>query len=221
MAQKQQPLEKQAERIINDPNKYDADTRNVIGVARSNLIFHRKDTGTRDHATAERELRALINKAEAGEYVFDVEEIGESYVKAARTIYGVITEANDIPQFVYDAVTVALEEAQRRTGCRLCFLPTGCEDFAENYGYSIERMARLFKQDTMLRIEVEVKKDLSEMIAAVIEHPDCPQEIRDGINEATSSLFNRLNDDDRKVYYTAPYIHALIVESKVQEGSQP
>jgi hypothetical protein len=60
-------------------------------------------------------------------------------------------------------------------------------------------------------------KTLAEMIVDVIEHNDCPQEIVDGINESTSDLFNRLNKGDGCVYLTAPYIHALIVEAKLQE----
>jgi hypothetical protein len=127
MAKKQTPrkqklstkaLETQAEQIINDPNKYDADTRNAIGIALSDLAFSRTDTSIRDVPTAERELRTLVSKAEAGEYVFDVEGIGAEYVEAARTIYDVITESNHIPHFIYDAVTVALNEAQQRTGCQ-------------------------------------------------------------------------------------------------------
>jgi hypothetical protein len=43
------------------------------------------------------------------------------------------------------------------------------------------------------------------------------KQIVDGINESTSDLFNRLNKGDGCVYLTAPYIHALIVEAKLQE----
>jgi hypothetical protein len=58
--------------------------------------------------------------------------------------------------------------------------------------------------------------DLADLLVAVIKHPDCPQEIIDGINESTSELFNRLNQKNY-VYLTAPYIRSLIIEHKAQE----
>ncbi|MGA9997394.1 MAG: hypothetical protein WBP93_18390 [Pyrinomonadaceae bacterium] len=214
-------LETQAKKILRNPDKYDVDTRHAIALCLSNLAFRRSETELRESVKeAENELRELIRKANAGEPVFDVACIGKEYVNAARIIYEAITEANYIPQFIYDAITVALTEAERKLGCKVWIAPHGSEDDAVEGAYSIERLARLFKYNPLLKIEVEPKKELAEMIVAVIEHPDCPQEIRDGINGATSDIFNNLNEGERKVYFTAPYIHALIVESKAQEGAQ-
>lgn len=218
---KPETLETQAKRILKNPDKYDVDTRHAIALCLSNLNFRRSETELSESVKeVENELRELLRKAEAGEPVFDVDYIGKEYVNAARIIYDVITEANHIPQFVYDAITVALTEAERRLGCKLWIAPHGCEDDAIEGAYSIERLARVFKHNAFLHIELEPKKGLAEMIVAVLEHPDCPQEIRDEISGATSDIFNRLNMNSRKVYLTAPYIHALIVESKTQEGAQ-
>jgi hypothetical protein len=145
-------LETQAKAILKSPNIYDADTRNMVGVALANLQFSRSGGG--GYATSqedvrrikagesqdEAELRELIRKAKTGEPVFDVTGIGEGYVSAARTIYEVITKPNDIPQFVYDAVTVVLDEAQKQAGGKLFMLPNGCEDSLENYDYSISNL---------------------------------------------------------------------------------
>lgn len=75
------------------------------------------------------------------------------------------------------------------------------------------------QQKSRAELRAQPKPSLAEMIVAVIEHPDCPEEIRDAMSVATSDLFNRLNEGERQLYFTAPYIHALIVESKEQEGS--
>ncbi len=61
------------------------------------------------------------------------------------------------------------------------------------------------------------RRDLAQMIVDVFNHPDCPQDFRDAIDVATSDLFNTLNNAERRVYRTAPYIRALILESKAQQ----
>ena len=63
-------------------------------------------------------------------------------------------------------------------------------------------------------------RDLAALIAAALHHPDCPPELDDAINDFTHHLFNRLNEGPRKVYMTAPYIRALLIEHKAQEGGE-
>jgi hypothetical protein len=60
--------------------------------------------------------------------------------------------------------------------------------------------------------------DLAEMIAAVWNHPDCPEDIADALNAGTSDLFNRLNEGERNVYKTPIYIRALLWEYAIQKG---
>ena len=214
-------LEARAEKIISDVDEYDADTRRAVKVALTDLRFHREGGWSQvgleqpksGAATAQTRLRELIGQAEAGEPVFDVAEIGESYVKAARLIYEVITEPNNIPQFVYEAVTTALDEAQRRIGVELWI---EVDERMESSGYSLERMARLFKNHSMEEIELEPKKELAEMLEEVLNHPDCPEEIADGINKGASALSNRLNEGACRATRTAPYFHALIAQDKLR-----
>jgi hypothetical protein len=122
------------------------------------------------------------------------------------------------PDFITVAITGALNAAANAHSLPLPM-------FADNQTESREETLK--KIADILCIARDFKptqptKTLAEMIVDVLEHPDCPQEIRDGLNEATSELFNRLNDSEtgRRVYFTAPYIHALIVESKKQEEEE-
>ena len=62
--------------------------------------------------------------------------------------------------------------------------------------------------------------DLAQMIADIWEHPDCPQELANALNEFTTDLFNRLNEGERRVFMTTPYIRALLLEAKAQEGGE-
>jgi hypothetical protein len=214
-----------ANTIIEDSTNYDADARHAVGYALSTLRFYEGDSAgsvgdraavAKSISEAEAELREAIRKAEAGEPSFDVEEIGAEYVNAARIIHDVISGTNSIPLFVYDAVRVALDEVARRTGSTLWV----CADEArsvETGGYSVERIARVFKYHSFEKIGLEPKKDLAQMIADVWNDPDCPDDISGALNEGTSDLFNSLN---RTVPSTAPYIRALILEHQTQKGGQ-
>jgi hypothetical protein len=62
------------------------------------------------------------------------------------------------------------------------------------------------------------RRDLAEMIVAVWNHPDCPDDIKAALNVGTSDLFNTLNEGERRVFKTAPYVRALLLEYKAQKG---
>jgi hypothetical protein len=156
-----------------------------------------------------RAINARIKRAEANN-TFDLILAAEQMRIEALAVWDAIRVG--APDFIINALVTVIEAAARSKGLPA---PTYAEDKTETRAQAIEKIehilhsARHFKPAT---------PTLAQMIVAVIEHDDCPQEVLDALNGATSDLFNRLNDGTKKVYFTAPYIHALIEESKVQEG---
>jgi hypothetical protein len=136
------------------------------------------------------------------------------------------TNKQGVPDFITNAVMIAIEGAAIAHN-----LPRPYMDEKETSETAIPKVAAILKAagemfgvsealEATGRSIATPTKTLAEMIVDVIEHDDCPQEIVDGINESTSGLFNRLNTGDGCVYLTAPYIHALIVEAKLQESQK-
>lgn len=131
----------------------------------------------------------------------------------ARAVLDVI---NIAPDFIIQAIVDAIAKAAEVTGH-----PRPEYSSETPTTKDIEALDSIFGACAInLYKPTTPTKTLAELIVEVIEHDDCPQEVVDGINESTSLLFNRLNEGDRYVYLTAPYIHALIVEAKLQDEAE-
>ena len=160
----------------------------------------------------------------------------EQTTKPAAThgaqVVSIFLENEGVPQFVRDAVEEVLTDAGNDTQIVV---------HASGGGYSRRGMAELFRHAETIglrlfggRLMSEAQyeayrndpppalrvKDLAEMITDVWQHPDCPEEIRNGIDEGSSLLFNRLNEGERSVYKTTAYIRALLEEHKAQERAE-
>lgn len=138
-----------------------------------------------------------------------------------------------VPPFVRDAVEAVLTDAGNDTQIVV---------HASGGGYSRRGMAELFRHaeaiglrlfagQLMTEAQSEAydppaapkAKDLAEMITDVWQHPDCPEEIKDGLDESSSHLFNRLvadREDGRAVYQTTAYLRALLEEHKAQARAE-
>jgi hypothetical protein len=133
---------------------------------------------------------------------------------AGRQLHAALSN-DGTPEFMMGATILAIRVACERLGEPL---PAWLADEKGDDGASLtalfERVPRGFD------FTLEAPRDLAEIVADVWHHPDCPEEIREALNVGTSDLFNRLNEEEggRRVYQTAPYIRALLVEHAAREG---
>jgi hypothetical protein len=187
---KQTTLEEKAREVIANSYDYDADTRRHVWLALRRIDFartHKGDTKITE-AEATRELRESLSKAARGVPLFDVANVGEEFVAAARMVYDLLEGHGNVPEFIYDAARVALEEVSRRNNGNVWML---ADDDSDSGGFSVERMALLFKYHELDTLELEPKRDLAGHIAAVLNHPDTPSDIYNALAEAVTTLTAR------------------------------
>jgi len=178
--------------IINDVSAYDVDTR----IAVNNTLTDHKAS-----LASDAELREAIRRAESGETILDLAGVAEEYADAARATLALLNLPG-VPAFVSDALSTALAEAQTRTGAGIWQEPGGAREDLGDYSPLV--LARVFAHDSMLKIELEPKKDLAELLSAVLRHADTPQVISEAIKEAMAQI----NEDE-----TDPRFVALILEA--------
>jgi hypothetical protein len=148
------------------------------------------------------------------------------YANAAELVTDILNSAH-VPQFVRDAIADALTNAGNETQMPQIHTTGGFNRraLASMFRHCDGIGLRLFGGRLMTEEDYKsagppapAAPDLAEMIAAVWHHPDCPQDIKDGIDQGTSELFNTLCEGERRVYRTAPYIRGLLAEHKAQQG---
>jgi hypothetical protein len=178
-------IEQRAESIIADVMRYDIDTRQTVLVAFKNLTFYQKGAGGYYPAEQlpaliaedERELREIVTRVEAGERVTE-SHVAEEYDAAARAVL-TLADADGLPDFFKDVILTVLNWFAADTGARLWQETT--EGDGETGGYSTDILARMFAYYSRHRLQIERKKDLAELISAVVNHPDTPVEIFDAL----------------------------------------
>jgi hypothetical protein len=209
-------LEQRAKAIIADVRRYDIDTRHQVLFALKNFTFDRDGGGgyfpaeempTRV-AEAERELRRVVTQAEAGERVTE-SGAGEEYDAAARAVVELLGNSA-VPDFFRNGITDLLNLFAADTGARLWHETT--EDDSETGGYSTDILARTFANHRLHSLEIERKKDLADLISAVLKHPDTPVEVHNALAES----LDRLKHDHRATEYVR---HVLTVASKETEAA--
>jgi hypothetical protein len=176
-------LKAKALEYVEAVRSYDADVRRAVYVALANMKFAETNpqpaTKYTDAGFCERELRAVIEKVEKGVPVFDADRFSPETVAAAFTVRELVDPGeNDIgvPDFISNAVRVALEEAERRFDSPIWLDVDGTGDLATG-GYSVAGIARLFQRVDVSDVEVEPKRDLAGLISGVLKHPDTPGEL--------------------------------------------
>lgn len=194
-------VRERAQQIIGNPKDYDYDTRKTIEAALTDKRLKRRD------------LTAMVREAEKGELVehpihdcFEHDHRGTAH----RTIQFL---ESGLPDWLLQGTVWLINAVAAEFNIKV--LPDDGEG-----NYSAKALGDLFRVSGLYQFDYLPDIDLAQMIERVLEHPDCPQELADGINDFTHNLFNRLNEGDRRVYLTAPYIRALLLEAKVQEGGE-
>jgi hypothetical protein len=189
-------LEARAEAIIDNTRDYDADTRRAVHVELRNLKFYQSG-GTPGIETPEQAkkkareyaagLAELCRRAESGEIILDLTDVAEETAREARIIFDLIERPNACPQFIYEALMVALDEAARISGIEV-WKYTDEEAPLETGGYSLRAIIALLARFPAEAIPLEPKHDLAACIASVLKHPDTPSVIYNGLSEGVTEL---------------------------------
>lgn len=190
-------LKARAAEIVADVRGFDADTRRGVHVALSNMNFAETNQQPRTKYTSEgyceRELREAVRKAEAGAPFFDVKQFKPEAVEQARAVYRMLEPRDsdlDLPDFITDAVIVALEVASERYDAKIWLDVDGSGDM-ELGGFSVAAFAHLFERARFGDAKVEPAKDLAGLIAAVLGHADTPTRIYNALSEAVADLASK------------------------------
>ncbi len=134
--------------------------------------MNRKQSTTRRGAKG----KAAGGKKRAG--VLDLAAAQEESERAARLV-AQLCGAEGVPDYIHSAVYAALIAAGNETG--IVFRDEEKDDF------DLKGLAALLAATRLYRLELEPKRDLAELISAVLKHPDVPQQIYNGLSEGVSS----------------------------------
>jgi HAMP domain-containing protein len=188
-------LEARAEAIIEDCSRYKIDARKSVELALKNYRFNRDGSShvgfePQDAATVARyelELRDLCDRAEKGDPLNaeDLATVDAEAVEAARAVMHMID--GSAPEFISDALFVALMETQKATDAGL-WQTVGDDDATGEFSLTV--MARTFAQHPRLSIPLERRHDLADHVAAVMRHKDTPAQLYNAMQEALSEAIN-------------------------------
>lgn len=186
-------IEGRARAIINDLARYDIDTRLAVGRALKGKAA---------------DLAGLVERAERGDMILDLAGVGDERREAAEATHRLL-DMYGLPAFVLDAVLTALHAAGRRVGFSIIHPEAGDEN-------SPARLATLYGlTQHPFALELEPKKDLSELLSAVLTHPELPELLEESIGGGINDLFNELPKGRwREVEYSPEYIGLLLKTAK-------
>src|SRR5215218_6050347 len=140
-------LKARASAVVEDVRGYDGDTRRAVFVALANLKFAETNPQPPSEYTdvgyCERKLRERLDKAAKGLPLVDVDRFGVEEAAQARAVYDIIAHS-PVPDFIADAVRVALDEAARVHGLEI-WLDVDDSGDAGTGDYSVAAIARLFR----------------------------------------------------------------------------
>jgi hypothetical protein len=215
-------LKARASEIIDDTVTYDADTRVRVSVALQNLRFYESGgtPGIETSAEAARkarkfetELAGLCRRAEAGESLADFSGVDEETVRQVWTVFELVEKSNGCPQFIYEALMTAIDEAARLAGLPV-WKYTDEEDQLASGGYSPRVMATLFERFMGEAVPLEPKRDLADLISGVLTHRDTPTRVYNALSEAVSELASKDEVQNRPEVIRA----ALAVHGAEEKG---
>ncbi|HYY94692.1 MAG TPA: hypothetical protein VE713_09255 [Pyrinomonadaceae bacterium] len=185
-------IKERSRQIVADAGRYDKDTREAI----SNALVGERDA----------DLAALVERAEAGEMILDVAAAEKLAGRNALAVKRIFDEEH-LPDFLTNALMVALEKASEITGIPYW----GDADF------DLKGLALLLAATRPVQFEEKVTlepvRDLDEQISAVLRDERTPEKIRAGILNAMT-----LYDED----VTDPaYIRLIIAAAhSPEEGGE-
>lgn len=189
---RRQSVKERARLIINDAEGYDAETRQSISHAlRKNYP----------------DLAEMVRRAEAGEEILDLAAVSERHARSARLVKSLF-DREAAPDWLTNLVMRGLELATEKTGIR----HYGTEDFDLRGLADLLAVTNEGKFENLL--EFEPKKDLPELLSAVLKHPDLPPCVYNGLSEALTDI--TFDSDSAEYIRLALAFHAQ--ESKEGEA---
>ena len=216
-------IEERVRRIITDVDRFDYDTRSVVWCALKSWRFKKRgDDPPPRFSDAEREelrrsapedernLIRLVERAEAGEYLGFC-SAGEEYLGAARRLLNLM-HSPGTPVFITQGIYDLLLIAQKTFGVRLFRDEI---DAAETGGWSLDALATVFMRHEPERFEIETKRDLPELISAVLTHEDAPDCLVNAMGEALDGL-----PGYSATHRTAPFLRELLRLTAETEEAQ-
>jgi hypothetical protein len=129
-------------------------------------------------------LCELVARVEAGERVTK-SHVPEEYDKAARTVIE-LADTSALPDFFREAIYGLLNMLAADLGVLLWQETT--EGGGETGDFSIDVLARTFAHHRFHELKIERKKDLADLISAVLKHPDMPVDLYNSMREGIASL---------------------------------
>jgi hypothetical protein len=155
-------LRRRAERIIKDTQAHDRETREAVAYALKN--------------DPPDDLAETIRTAERGGEICDTRRADDDTCDAARLAKRLLAHRGT-PRFITDALMLALTTAAAQAGAKI--------HDAAAADLDTRALADLFtiKAGTRHGVELEPKKDLAEMLSAVLTHPDCPTELYNAVGD--------------------------------------
>jgi hypothetical protein len=108
----------------------------------------------------------------------DLAAVAEGYRRAARLVASLYDGGANVPDWLTDLIMRGLEAATEKTGI----------EHWEGEGFDLRGLADLFSvtYTPTFKLEFEQKKDLPELISAVLNHPDTPANLYNAIGDAVS-----------------------------------
>lgn len=224
--QKRLTLKQRAEAIINDTRgAYDVDTRDAI-----RHMLEEKAGG----------LAEMVKRAEGGEEVWDLtrdqspppaennapgdaRESAESTADerrelehAAQFVYD-LCNGSGAPDFITDAVVDALNEAAAACGVKIWRGEDGDES-----DLSRSALADLFAKTRFYSLRQRQQKSsagLAVLISTVLNHPDCPTEVYNGLSGGMTEVFSDLTAKGQPSFVDSARYIDIILSARAERGA--
>lgn len=217
-------IEERVRAIISDNDRHDYDTRHAVWLALERVKLHTPGGGAEKYMSVaeahadlpreERELRELIERAEAGEPVgFVWEELKMTkYADAARRVLALMY-SEGVPDFITSGIYKTLMAAEEIFGKKLWRDEI---DEPETGGWSIHGMAHTFRSHPGHSFEMGRKQDIAGLIAAVLTHKDTPAPLINAMGDALNSL-----PGYDAVHRTEPHLRELLrLSAEIEKGGK-
>jgi predicted SnoaL-like aldol condensation-catalyzing enzyme len=154
--------------------------------------------------------RLVINYAELQEadprVDLDLVAVAEQYELAARALIDFYDHTRGVPDWLTDLIMRGLEAATEKTGI----------EHWEGEGFDLRGLANLFAvtSPTNFKLGFEQKRDLPELISAVLRHPDTPVNLYNAIGDAVTEW---QMDDSDPTYLRLALANLTTVQKEITE----
>jgi len=137
----------------------------------------------------------------------DLVAVAEGYRRAARLVVSLYERGASVPDWLTDLIMRGLEAATEKTGV----------EHWDGEDFDLRGLADLFAvtSPANFRLEFEQKKDLPELISAILKHPDTPSNLYNAIGDAVSDWSV---DSDAPAYIRLALAHLAAVQKEITES---